>query len=217
MTRAVETRRESYTHYPRPILWLVRGTGAPSPGGETIASFYLSKLPVTNVQFEAWRAGFARAACSPGDDDPAAGLAFEDAAGYCAWYARISQKPMRLPTEAEWEHACRAGIESACPRGDELARGRPSLLEEGSATTAGLARLRPNPWGLIGMLGGVWEWTAAPGGGPGAIRGGSFRTPRAELHPGLRRPVAAGSRVEDAGFRLARSLDGGASPAGVPS
>ncbi len=97
---------DNYTKYPRPLLWLVReGELETASGTLTIASFYLSKRPVTNIQYEACDPAHRRVEASPGDDDPATGVTLGQARAYCAWYARISRKPMRLPTEAEWEYA----------------------------------------------------------------------------------------------------------------
>ncbi|NIM01784.1 MAG: SUMF1/EgtB/PvdO family nonheme iron enzyme [Acidobacteria bacterium] len=153
-------RQERYTDYPRAILWLVRG-GEGTIGGDVVSvePFYLSKRPITNLQFEAFEPAFERCVHSPEDDDIAVGIDFERARGYCDWYARVSRKPMRLPTEIEWEYACRG----------------------------------PKAFGLLGMLGGVWEWTAE-----GVLRGGNDCAVRRVADPTL--------RAEDVGFRVARSL-----------
>ncbi|HEX2254729.1 MAG TPA: SUMF1/EgtB/PvdO family nonheme iron enzyme [Thermoanaerobaculia bacterium] len=229
--------REHYTDYPRPILWLIPG-GTSTVGGDgpgemppravEVAPFYLSKLPVSNEQFEAFDPGFERSPESSGDDDPATGVSWHDAAEYCAWYAEVSRKPMRLPSEEEWEHACRGGGAGRWPWGDDDAEGDDFLWD---AETSG-GRLPPleakkaNGFGLFGMLGGVWEWTgsllapagAGPGAGPGGrepaaggeaprvLRGGCFRTPRAEISCARRRGEPPGARFADAGFRLARSF-----------
>ena len=203
--------RDSYTRYPRPILWLVQGGTLSLPGEVelTLPSFYLSKKPVTNVQFEAYEDGFRRSSCSPEDDDPATGVSFQQAQGYCAWYAEISRKPMRLPTEAEWEHACRADTTTRTFWGDQPSAAEEFVWDRENAS-AGPGRYetrRPNPNGLLVMLGGVWEWTASPViEGKRILRGGSFRQHRDELHSGLRRTEAPDTHPDDAGFRLARSF-----------
>jgi formylglycine-generating enzyme required for sulfatase activity len=150
--------RDSYTRYPRAILWLV-AEGELAVDGETfhVEPFYLSKRPVTNLQYEAFAPDHRRSPASPGDDDAAVDVDFAGAHGYCEWYAGVSRKPMRLPTEIEWEHACRAGA------------------------------------GLVGMRGGVWEWTAEQ-----VLRGGSSCTERREVQPDL--------RADDVGFRVARTF-----------
>jgi len=199
--------RDLYTSYPRPILWLVPG-GIVQPADAVtpveVAPFYLSKTPVTNEQFEAFDPGFERSPEAPGGRDPAIGLSWEDSAEYCAWWAEVTRKPIRLPTEAEWEHACRGGEERAVPWGDPPAADEHLWDGESSGGRLGpLEAKRANGFGLYGMLGGVWEWTAE-----GVLRGGSWRTPRAEIAAGARREAPPGEPVADAGFRIAKSLRG---------
>ena len=194
--------RDYYTRYPRPVLWLV-------PAGEGIAPFYLSTLPVTNEQFAAFDPDFARGPAAPGDRDPALGVSWADAAGYCAWYAEVARKPIRLPEEAEWEHACRAGTAGPAFWGDDPAAADRFAWHAGNSDPARVPPLdaKPtNPFGLYAMLGGVWEWTATAKGDARILRGGSWRLPAAELTCALRRAEPPGRRLPDAGFRIARSL-----------
>lgn len=226
--------REAYTRYPRPLLWLVPG-GTVTVGGDEadarprftveVEPFYLSKVPVTNEQFEAFDPGYLRADHAPEDDDPAVGVSYEDAAAYCRWYAEVSRKPMRLPTEVEWEHACRGGASG------RLYLEPPETLDQhawhaGNSDPRRLPRLRDkryNPFGLYAMLGGVWEWTAslyrpyplddlgrppedAGEPSPRVLRGGSFRTPPEQLSCSLRRAADPRLALPDAGFRVAKSL-----------
>lgn len=189
-----------YTRYPRPILWLVPGG---TVGDAEVEPFYISKLPVTNEQLEAFDRGFLRSAVSPGDDDPAVGVSWEDASGYCRWYAGVSRKPMRLPSELEWEHACRAGATGRFFWGDDPAEAESYVWSaENSGTT--LPRLdakRANGHGLFGMLGGVWEWTEER-----VLRGGSFREPVERCTCETRREIDPKTPREDAGFRIVKSL-----------
>lgn len=145
-----------YTAYPRPILWLV-------PEGELTAPFYLSKLPVTNEQFEAFDPGFERSPLAPEDGDPALGVSWHDAAEYCAWYAEVARKPIRLPAEEEWEHACRAGAHGRWFFGDDPAVAEEFVWHRGNSggTVPPLDGKRTNGFGLHAMLGGAWEWTAS--------------------------------------------------------
>jgi formylglycine-generating enzyme required for sulfatase activity len=202
-----------YTSYPRPVLWLV-------PEGElewrrdgasrrvTVPPFYLSTLPVTNRQLEAFDGGRARAAASQGDDDPAIGVSREEAEAYCRWYGTVARKAIRLPSEAEWEHACRAGGE--WPRGESDTDGA-AIWHAGNSDWVSVPQLAAKPsngFGLLGMLGGVWEWVAAEEGLPPVLRGGSWRTPLAEIAQGARRVESPGARPPEAGFRIAKSLRG---------
>ena len=223
--------KERYTRYPRPILWLV-------PGGETriggaegdarppfrveVAPFYLSKFPVTNQQFEAFDPGHERSAISSGETDPVVGLSWYEAEEYCRWYAKVSRKPIRLPTEVEWEHACRAGSEGRFPFGDDPEEADLYLWD--AENSAGFLRRaeqkKANGFGLFGMLGGVWEWTASPYRSypleepskdteeeePRVLRGGSFRTPRENISCSLRLGRKPSEVVPESGFRIAKSL-----------
>jgi formylglycine-generating enzyme required for sulfatase activity len=196
--------RDRYTHYPRAILWLIRG-GEATIGSEKIPvePFYLSKLPISNVQFEAFDPTFERYAGSPRDDDVAAGVDFERARAYCQWYGGVSRKAMRLPSEIEWEYACRAETTSKYFFGDGAEGADRYVWHAGNSSDMipPLHKVQPNPFGLHSMLGGVWEWTAS-----GVLRGGSYRTPLDDIDCGLRRTGKPGQPGDDIGFRVARSL-----------
>ena len=196
--------RDRYTHYPRAILWLVRG-GEATFGGERVSvqPFYLSKLPITNIQFEGFDPAFGRSANAPGNGDAAMGIDFEQAHGYCEWYAGVSRKPMRLPTEVEWEYACRAETTTNYFFGDSADDADRYVWHAGNSgeMLPPLHETRPNPFGLQSMLGGVWEWTASH-----VLRGGSYHTPLEEIGCGLRRVYEPGHEAGDVGFRVARSL-----------
>ena len=189
-----------------------------------VAPFYLAKAPVTNLQYEAYDPAHARSPASPGDDDAAVGIDFHGARGYCEWYARLARKPIRLPSEVEWEYACRAGTTGRYFFGDDPRRGDEFMWDasnSGGRLGASGAK-RPNPFGLLGMLGGVWEWTSSlylpypaadadtrddPGqDGRRVLRGGSFRETRERAGSGVRRPAEPDLRRDDVGFRIARGF-----------
>ena len=200
---------ERYTAYPRPVLWLVSEGQLATPAGTVaVEPFYLSTLPVTNRQLEAFTGARARPAAVAGDDDPAIGVTLDVARGYCDWYARIARKAIRLPAEAEWEHACRAGTSGRWFWGDDAREADAWVWHRGNSgeVVPALAAKRSNGFGLHAMLGGVWEWVEGAEGG--VLRGGSWRTPLDEIGCGVRRIVAGGETVADAGFRIARSLRG---------
>jgi len=224
---------DSYTRHARPILWLLR-EGEVTIGDDrddrapafraTVQPFYLAKAPVTNEQFEAYDPEYRRSEFSPDDEDVAVGVNFADATGYCAWYARVSRKSMRLPTEVEWEYACRAGNVSRYPFGDDPAQGEPLVWDCDNATERlpDPRRKPPNAFGLWGMLGCVWEWTAslyrpypieaeqgaesAEEPGPRVLRGGSIRQTTAQMGSAIRRATEPELRADDVGFRIARSF-----------
>ncbi|MFV8756298.1 formylglycine-generating enzyme family protein [Nannocystaceae bacterium ST9] len=138
----------------------------------------------------------------------------------------LQSPDLRLPTEAEWEYACRAGTKTATYVGDLRDAERDSLLDEiawyagnSGGTTHDVAQKRANPWGLFDMLGNVWEWCADTGllaysakpvenpvqrHGPGRVdRGGSWRSLAQCVRAACRYAFDPGYRNGDLGFRLA--------------
>lgn len=128
----------------------------------------------------AWRGG--RSWREPGwsqrDDEPVVCISWIDAQAYVRWLeAHSGVTGWRLPSEAEWEYAARAGTttrrpwpddESACyhANGSDRSpgpRGRtwstPHPCRDGHWFASPVGKYRPNPWGLHDMLGNVWEWT----------------------------------------------------------
>jgi formylglycine-generating enzyme required for sulfatase activity len=202
--------RRRYTSFPRPVLWLVpEGEVAAGGSAAVVEPFYLSTLPVTNRQLEAFTGSRQRSPAAPDDDDPAIGVGVALASAYCGWYARIARKAIRLPTEVEWEHACRAGAHGRWFWGDD--EGAADVWawhrDNSGERVPRLDAKRSNGFGLHAMLGGVWEWVLGED-GP-VLRGGSWRTPRRELGCSERlSPGAAAARgvLGEAGFRIARSL-----------
>lgn len=146
--------------------------------------FALGVFPVTTAEFEAyaratgWRPRAELVWLS--GRKPAINVRQSDARDYCAWLSAETGQLYRLPTEQEWEYACRAGAASAFPHGDRLgpdealynaSQGfdaarprRPRLMTRCfvrcGAQAVGL--LKPNRWGLHDMMGNVWEFTASP-------------------------------------------------------
>jgi formylglycine-generating enzyme required for sulfatase activity len=103
-------------------------------------------------------------------------VSWEDAQEYCVWLAKITGRAFRLPTEAEWEYACRAGEKGAYFWGNNPASGRGLLngadtslqrryrswvvfpFDDASVYTAPVGSFRANQFGLFDMHGNVWEW-----------------------------------------------------------
>ncbi|MFO0926191.1 MAG: formylglycine-generating enzyme family protein [Gemmataceae bacterium] len=91
---------------------------------------------------------------------PAIGISHHAAMEYCRWLSQVTGKTYRLPTEAEWEYACRAGSAGAYPWGGDPARLRDHAWYDGNAgeSTHPVGKKRPNRWGLYDMLGNAAEW-----------------------------------------------------------
>ncbi|MCP5118321.1 MAG: formylglycine-generating enzyme family protein, partial [bacterium] len=101
-------------------------------------------------------------------DHPVAHVSWNDAKAFCKWLSERSGQEVRLPTEAEWEYAARAGTDTATYAGNLTIRGNCDAPElEGIAwycgNSDGKVRLvggkTAHAWGIHDMLGNVWEWT----------------------------------------------------------
>ncbi len=121
-----------------------------------------------------WRnTGFPQA-----DEHPVVNVSYNDALAFCAWLSRKEGATYRLPTEAEWEYACRAGTSTRYSCGDDpetlanvanvsdatakkrFPAWRSISSSDGYAFTAPAGRFRPNAFGLYDVHGNVWEWCA---------------------------------------------------------
>ncbi len=224
---------EPYTRHPRPTLWLLRDGDAfvGGEGGDTepsfqmeVDAFYISKSPVTNEEFEVFRPDFERSPSSSLDLSPAVGVSFHEAVAYCDWYSERSGKSFRLPTEVEWEYACRGDRDTRYFFGSTPAKGDVHVwhAENTPESLPEVESLRANPFGLYEMLGTVWEWTSSlhapypvvPGdgredrsaAGERVARGGSFRERLEDMSCGRRLPLAPDTVRDDLGFRIVRLL-----------
>ena len=128
--------------------------------------FALSKHEITFEEYDRFtdatgaprpetRAGTARML-------PAVNVSWADAAGYAAWLSAATGRPYRLPTEAEWEYAARAGQATAYSWGADPGEDRANCAgcgRGGAGAALPVGRFPPNAWGLHDMHGNVWEWT----------------------------------------------------------
>ncbi len=117
------------------------------------------------------------------EGEPAIRITYHAAVRFCEWLSEKTERRYRLPTEAEWEYACRAGgppetLPSGVSGLDEVAW----CADNSGGAPAPVATKAPNTWGLYDMLGNVAEWCIGLGGEP-VVRGGSFEDPADEIRP----------------------------------
>ena len=210
--------------------------------------FYLAECQVTNAQYEmfdpAYRELRGRLGFSTEDDEAVVFVSWHDAVAYCRWLSERAGAEFRLPTEAEWEYACRAGSSTSFSSGDEPPPGveknqRRTWFPDQWRTTGEnvvplhVGRTPANPWRLFDMHGNVEEWCldwygpfpdrdASDPVGPGegdfrVTRGGSHSTETYYLRSANR--AAAILRTSDdsgATWSRARFITGGHGPRQMP-
>jgi len=133
--------------------------------------FFLGVTEVTNAQYEQFdpqhkqlrgKLGFSR-----DDDEAVVFVSWQDAAAFCKWLGEKEGRPYRLPTEAEWEYACRAGTTTPYHTGETLQEPFhknvkmswfPGRRTDDDIVPLHAARTPPNGWGLYDMHGNVEEW-----------------------------------------------------------
>ena len=133
----------------------------------TVPAFYIGKFQVTQAQWKAvmgdkLKPGFK------GDDLPMESVSWKDAREFCEELAKITNKAYRLPSEAEWEYACRAGTPTEFAFGNSLSSEQANFngnYPYGDAKksvyrekTTPVGSFDPNAFGLYDMHGNVWEW-----------------------------------------------------------
>lgn len=102
-----------------------------------------------------------------GDRQPIVGVSYDDATAYVRWLGALTGRSYRLPSEAEWEYAARAGAATAYWWGDEPNNPDGSARAacrgcgtSGNTSPQAVDGFAANPWGLYNVHGNVWEWTA---------------------------------------------------------
>jgi formylglycine-generating enzyme required for sulfatase activity len=196
-----------------------------------IRAFVMGEAPVTVAE---WKTCIAAKACSflprmrvADDRTPVHNLSWDDVGQYIAWLSSVSGHSYRLPSEAEWEYAARGGTTTRYWWGDAVGVSLANCTDCGGTQDAygplPVDALRPNPFGLYDMLGGVAQWTAdcwfpnyhgAPADATPrdartcekrVLRGGSFRAPHDEITVTYRGSYDAPVRYIVNGFRVARN------------
>ena len=182
--------------------------------------FYMGKTEVTQAQYRQIMGMGANRFAFNGEDLPADSMTWEHACEFCRRLSQLTGRRVRLPTEAEWEFACRAGSESACYLGDRFGE-RVRAAWCGKHNPQSVAMLEPNDFGLHDTLGNVWEWChdwygdsyystspaidpqGADNGDYHAIRGGSWLNSHFDASSFSRWDSAFGATSRDVGFRIA--------------
>lgn len=204
-----------------------------------VAPFYLGRTAVTQEQWrtvaelpKVTRELESEPACFVGKDLPVECVSWQDAQEFCLRLSQKSGRNYRLPSELEWETACRAEMASPFNTGATLtsdlanysARHTYSAEKPGTyhRTTTGVGQYSPNAYGLYDMHGNVWEWCAdtwqessvsnsqiasANARDLRVVRGGSWADEPARLRSSSRAGSAATSRNRITGFRIALSLE----------
>jgi formylglycine-generating enzyme required for sulfatase activity len=145
-----------------------------------VSSFSIGKYEVTNAQYKKFKPSH-KSESSEGfsqdqDNQPVVNVSWEDAVAFAKWQSQQSGQTYRLPTEAEWEFAARAGTttsrywgnnpDEACKYANvadlTAKKKRPTwttfFCDDGYVVSAPVGSFKPNSYGLYDMLGNVWEW-----------------------------------------------------------
>ena len=195
----------------------------------SIRPFAMGKYPVTVGE---WKACVAAGSCADiaagSDDQPVTNASYDDAQAYLGWLAKVTGKAFRLPTEAEWEYAARAGRRSKYWWGDRMRPGMANCKGCNTASEASdaaqplkVGSFAANPFGLFDMGGEVAQWVAdnwhksykgAPADGAAwlddgsyarVIRSGSWSNGAADARAGSRDRYDGRIRHPTLGFRVA--------------
>jgi formylglycine-generating enzyme required for sulfatase activity len=198
-----------------------------------VERFAIGKYEVTFAEYGKFAAASRRE--KPNDRDwgrgnrPVINVSWEDAKAYAEWLSKETEKHYRLPSEAEWEYAARAGSTTQYPWGDEIGRNRANCNGCGSRwdakSTAPVGSFAANAFGLFDTVGNVWEWVedcwhesyeGSPKDGSAWISGGDcelrvLRGGSWVINPSWSRSAdryryGRGDRDGSVGFRVAQDL-----------
>jgi len=155
-------------------------------------------------------------------------VSWQDAQAYVAWLSQETGRAYRLPSEAEWEYACRAGTTTSYSFGDAISPDHANFSDSGLRRTNEVGAYPANPWGLHDVHGNVWEWVedvwhenyrGAPTDGSArkdagadenhrhcVLRGGSWDVGSRSCRSAWRSRDDSGTRSDGVGFRVARTL-----------
>jgi formylglycine-generating enzyme required for sulfatase activity len=201
---------------------------APAHPVEISKPFLMGATEVTNAQYEQFDPSHKKRRpqkrVSGEDDDAVVNVSWADAVRFCQWLSQKEGKPYRLPTEAEWEYACRAGTTTLFSTGDRLPDGYqqisplefrafeyyfpkghpiPPWYTVTNEVSLAVGKHGANPWGLSDMHGNAAEWcldwfapySAGPATDPVGPATGDFRIIRGGSHSKWARLLRSASRA----------------------
>jgi eukaryotic-like serine/threonine-protein kinase len=132
----------------------------------TVPAFFMSKYPITQIQYRSIMG--ENVGSGSGDNYPIENVSWDDAIAFCTKLSQQSGDRFTLPSESQWEYACRAGTTTAFYFGETIS---PELVNyngdypyqgaptgENRAQTTPVGSFPPNAFGLYDMHGNVWEW-----------------------------------------------------------
>ncbi len=185
--------------------------------------FYLGAYEVTQQQYE--QVIGKNPSLTQDANKPVNNINWNDAVAFCGVLRLREGVEYRLPTEAEWEYACRAGTTTAYSFGDDVSQlGEYAwYLANSENTTHPVGEKKPNAWGLYDMHGNVWEWcqdwyapydslkvvrdpTGPTSGVYRVLRGGAFNDHPEDVRAANRLSNQPDNRYPNAGFRLAMTI-----------
>jgi len=188
-----------------------------------VDSFELAACQTTNADYAAFLAATGHPSPPLWNDpafndprQPVVAVSWFDAAAYCDWLTRTTAHHCRLPTEAEWERAARAGAEGCLyPWGNTPPESQPDYHTRWQSAPARVAQHPPNAFGLYDMCKNVHEWCSdwysandyagSPAGTRRVSRGGSWRHAVKISRCAARSSIPPDFKYADYGFRVARS------------
>jgi formylglycine-generating enzyme required for sulfatase activity len=204
------------------------GHGPDAKPTEIERAFSIGVTPVTQKQWETvMKTRPWDRQCNDCDDYPATGIIWSNAVAFCRVLSEMQGGSYRLPTEAEWEYACRAGSDTLYCFGDEALGlsdfgwyGREEPNFKRMMIPPPVGQKKPNAWGLYDMHGNVWEWCAdlcAPSRGTMAfaenpnpryrvLRGGSWKDRAEKCSSAYREPGTPDFKDPFTGFRVCLDL-----------
>lgn len=191
----------------------------------SVDAFLLARIPVTEADWAKFPGSHAPDYFTS-SRLPLVRVGWHEANEYTAWLSETLEMSCRLPTEAEWEYACRAGTRSIFPCGEDISPELANYLYDesglriGAGQRAPVACYPPNAFGLHDMIGNICEWTAddwvpghdrsASGASPvpdkRTIRGGAWDHLPRLLRSSWRDWAPVEARYDNLGFRVAADL-----------